>query len=237
MFRDALLESAPGMRKRNAWPMATAFTLEMIAASVLVLVPLFSTGVLPLSTRVVMPIPPRYTPVEQHQAANTAASHSGVSMPALEVVPIANARPLLPCVSCPRTVDDNPQQPPAGALDIPGLGSRTGMDVPMLGRPIAPLPAQPKRPVVSHLDEGMLITKVVPEYPAMARLAGVQGDVKLHAVVGKDGAIQSLTVTSGPEMLRNAALAAVQQWRYRPYILNGQATEVETIITVSFHRF
>jgi periplasmic protein TonB len=81
-----------------------------------------------------------------------------------------------------------------------------------------------------------LMYKVVPEYPAVARITGVQGEVKLHAIIGMDGTIQSLTVTSGPDMFRDAAIKAVQQWRYRPYLLNGHAIEVETIITVSFHR-
>jgi protein TonB len=63
---------------------------------------------------------------------------------------------------------------------------------------------------------------------------GLQGEVKLHALIAKDGTIQSLSVTSGHPMLAQAALVAVRQWRYRPYVLNGQAVEVETFITVNF---
>jgi len=236
MFRDALLESSPGIRRRNAWPMATAFTLEMIVASVVVLLPLLSTGVLPLSNHGVMPIPPRYTPIETSQPPTAGASHGSLRAPSPEVVRIANTNPLLPCLVCPKNVANNAQESLAGP-DITGIGIPTGTDVAIIGRPIPSPPAPPKPVPVSHLDEGMLITKVVPEYPSIARAAGVQGDVKLHAIVGRDGSIQSLTVTSGPDMLRDAALRAVQQWRYRPYMLNGQATEVETIITVSFHRF
>jgi periplasmic protein TonB len=235
MFRDALLESSPGLRRRNAWPMATAFTLEMIVASILVLVPLFSTGVLPLPTHLVMPVPPRYAAIEPNQPPTAGASHGSLNMPSRDVVRVANTNPLLPCLSCPKSMADNAEQP--GDPNINAIRSPNGMNVEIVGRPIGPPPVQSKPLVVSHLDEGMLVTKVVPEYPAIARVAGVQGDVKLHAIVGKDGTIQSLTVTSGPDMLREAALKAVQQWRYRPYMLNGQATEVETIITVTFHRF
>ena len=70
----------------------------------------------------------------------------------------------------------------------------------------------------------------------MAVLANVQGEVKLHALIAKDGSIQSLSLSSGPPILAQAALDAVRQWRYRPYILNGQAVGVETFITVNFRK-
>ncbi len=73
-----------------------------------------------------------------------------------------------------------------------------------------------------------------PLYPAIARAAHVSGAVVLRAVISKAGTIQSLTVISGPEMLRANAVAAVQDWRYRPYLLNGEPTEVDTTITVNF---
>jgi protein TonB len=68
----------------------------------------------------------------------------------------------------------------------------------------------------------------------MARNVRVQGPVVLAAVIGKDGTIENLRLMSGHPMLVPAAMAAVSQWRYRPYILNGEAIEVETQITVNF---
>jgi periplasmic protein TonB len=53
-------------------------------------------------------------------------------------------------------------------------------------------------------------------------------------VIGKDGAMENLRLISGHPMLAPAAIQAVSQWRYRPYILNGDAIEVETQITVNF---
>jgi protein TonB len=82
----------------------------------------------------------------------------------------------------------------------------------------------------------MLLSRVVPVYPHIAITAGVQGDVKLHAIISKEGTIQSLTVMSGPPLLIQAALSAVEQWKYRPYMLNGSPVEVETFITVSFKK-
>jgi protein TonB len=82
--------------------------------------------------------------------------------------------------------------------------------------------------------EGMAISKPSPNYPAIARSAGLQGTVVLQATISKTGTIENLHVLSGPPMLQQAALNAVQQWRYRPYLLNGDPVEVETTINVIF---
>src|SRR5262249_22461641 len=100
-------------------------------------------------------------------------------------------------------------------------------------------PETPKPPIrvrVSMMQPGMLINRVEPQYPRMAVIIKLHGDVKLHAVIAKDGSIQSLSVISGHPMLAQAAVEAVKQWRYRPYILNGEAVEVDTFITVNFNQ-
>jgi TonB family protein len=81
---------------------------------------------------------------------------------------------------------------------------------------------------------GMLIHKVSPIYPPRARANAVQGTVVLTVIIGKDGLIKDLKKVSGPEDLAPAAIGAVQQWRYRPYTLNGQPVEVETTVKVHF---
>lgn len=86
------------------------------------------------------------------------------------------------------------------------------------------------------IDPGQLIKRIDPVYPKLAGLTGVSGTVKLHAIISKEGAIESLSVISGHPMLVPAAMDAVAQWRYRPYLLNGKAVEVETFITVNFRR-
>jgi periplasmic protein TonB len=73
-----------------------------------------------------------------------------------------------------------------------------------------------------------------PVYPSIARAAGVQGTVVVSAVISRTGAIESMHVLSGPSMLQSAALEAIRAARYRPYLLNGEPTEVETTITVNF---
>ena len=87
---------------------------------------------------------------------------------------------------------------------------------------------------VSVMMEGLLIHRVEPAYPPLAKAARIQGTVQLQAIISKNGAIQNLQVLSGHPMLVTAAVEAVRQWRYRPYILNGDPVEVETQITVNF---
>jgi TonB family protein len=79
-----------------------------------------------------------------------------------------------------------------------------------------------------------LVSRPNPLYPPIARAAHVQGSVVLHAIISKSGTVEELTVISGPPMLVASAETAVRQWIYKPYLLNGQPTEVDTTITVNF---
>ena len=81
---------------------------------------------------------------------------------------------------------------------------------------------------------GQMLTKVDPVYPEDAKAAGVTGAVVLHAVIGETGTVEELKVISGPPELANSAVEAVRQWTYKPYLLNGMPTAVDTMITVNF---
>jgi protein TonB len=135
-----------------------------------------------------------------------------------------------------------PAAPEFGELGAPG---GTGIGNGRRGVPgaigdtsaLAPLPPSPTRarPLpVSHLAEGNLVYRVQPSYPVLAREARIQGMVRLRAIVSKNGTIENLSVLSGHAMLVGPAIEAVRQWRYRPYLLNGEPVEVETEITVNF---
>jgi protein TonB len=105
------------------------------------------------------------------------------------------------------------------------------------GRPVTPTiqTSSPKHWRISGgVEEGLQIRNVKPIYPAIALAAGIEGEVVLQAEIGKDGRIENLRAVSGNPLLIRAALDAVQQWRYRPYLLNGGPVEVETQITVRF---
>jgi len=82
--------------------------------------------------------------------------------------------------------------------------------------------------------EGNLIFRVQPDYPSLARQVRVQGQVILRAVISREGTIENLQVLSGHPMLVRAAVDAVRQWKYRPYLLNGEPVEVETEVKVNF---
>jgi TonB family protein len=88
--------------------------------------------------------------------------------------------------------------------------------------------------ISSGVSTGLLIYKVQPVYPPEARRAGIQGVVVLQAKISKEGMIADLQLISGPRELAGAAIGAVQQWRYRPYLLLGEPVEVDTQIQVSF---
>ena len=130
----------------------------------------------------------------------------------------------------------------AGVAGMSGMGSGSGVPGGVMGGiGTAPAPvvkvAPPKGPtrVSSGVIQGLKIGGINPTYPPIARAAHVSGAVVLHAIISKAGTIQDLQVVSGPEMLRSADTEAVKTWRYKPYVLNGEPTEVDTTITVNFN--
>lgn len=235
MFGDTLLESSSTGRKGKKWPMATAFTVEAIVGAVVVIVPLLSTGVIPVSARV-----PIYTPLKP------------VTVETVNRV----VKPTRSCTDCGPSgsrstavvlVSNNQNViyagPPVETTDRPEL-ARPGSDGPanvptdLIGDSSGKTDVRPgpTRLAVSHLSEAQLVNRVEPVYPHVAAITGIQGQVKLHAIIARDGSIQSLNAISGHPLLVRAALDAVGQWRYRPYYLNGVAVEVETFITVNFRK-
>ncbi len=81
---------------------------------------------------------------------------------------------------------------------------------------------------------GKLLLRVAPVYSPIAKAARIQGTVVLEAVIGKDGLLNSITVVSGPPLLQQAAIDAVKQWKYQPYLLGGEPVEVKTILNIDF---
>jgi protein TonB len=100
-------------------------------------------------------------------------------------------------------------------------------------RAAPPKPTGPAR-ISGGVMAGSIIQKTQPIYPPIAKAAHVSGTVVLHAIISKTGQIVNLQVISGPQMLQSAALDAVKQWRYKPYLLNGEPTEVDTTVQVNF---
>ena len=239
MFAESLLETSWAHRSRRSWTTLTSFGVQAVVIGLLLLIPVLQTVGVPLGRALPTPIswgapPPARPPVPRE--------HINV----LNQSNFADNRLIAP-PSVPHTIAmiNESVPPPQVSYDgTSGVEGGTGNGAPdgiwkSLGstRPALPMPAPP--PTVrafrtSLMLEGSLIRRVQPMYPPLARTARIQGSVVLAAVISKEGTIEHVQALSGHPMLVPAAVAAVSQWRYRPYILNGEAIEVDTQITVNF---
>ena len=243
MFEDSLFATDPRRSPQRGWSAMMSFILQAALVILLIAVPLFYTEALPLDSirgAIELPAPPPgRPPAPPPETARPRPSTSNLDQQgrliAVREIPKSVAR-----------INEHAVPPPVGdtgdgVVGIPtGYGSPNGVigsflsDAARAAAAVRPAPAPSKPVQISHISEGLLIHKVTPEYPQIARISRQQGTVVLHAIIGRDGAIEQLQVVSGPPLLVRAAVEAVQQWRYRPYILNGQPVEVETQITVNF---
>ena len=238
MFEDSLIESGGKLKTKRGRMTFLSFILEAIVVIILILIPLMFTEALPkgqLMTFLVAPPPPPPPPpppaaVKIVKVVETDIVNNQLRTPTkipqkIQIIKEDEAPPPSTGV-----VGGVPGGVPGGQMGgvIGGIISSTPVAVPKM--------ATPSRIRVSQgVTAGMKIHDVSPQYPQMAKIARVQGPVVLAAVIGKDGAIQNLRVVSTVSPLLNqSALDAVKQWRYRPYILNGEPVEVDTTITVNF---
>ncbi len=237
MFADSLLETSWAQRTRRSWTTATSFGLQAVVIGVLLMVPLWTTVGLPSGRTVSTPVS-----MGRPDPAPIATSHTIARGGGIRIIPYSG-RIMAPSSVPTRVIpgDDT------GLVAIGIVGDRigdvgfptgppNGLQIPITGtRPIPPVLATAARAFrTSSMLEGSLIRRVQPMYPPLARNVRVQGPVVLEAVISKAGTMENLRLISGHPMLVQAALEAVSQWRYRPYILNGEPIEVETQITVNF---
>ena len=225
-------------RSRRGLTTLTSLGLQALAVGLLLVLPLLRPMGLP-SLRQLSPPVSLGSAVEEAPAARTHAS--GNAAAPINAAAITLRMPARIPSSIPTDDDEGPPTVAQSGPYIPGAlgsGNSDGMRD-SLGagtRPILPaapvVAAPPLR--ISHMSEGDLVRKVLPAYPPLARSARIQGQVVLQAVISKQGVIENLKVLGGHPMLVPAAVEAVRQWRYRPYILNNEPVEVETQITVNF---
>jgi protein TonB len=234
MFADTLDSSWPERTRRGCTTL-TSFGLQALITGMLIVLPLLRPMGLPsfhlLSTPISLGRPLAEVPaVRAHSASSFAPSrptefffHRPSPLPVGQPAPIDDGPPL--------ASDSGPYIPGAKG-DPHGLNLFSGGTQPVLPAALPPAVTRPVR--LSHMSAGDLIHKVQPAYPPLARTARIQGVVVLQAVISKQGTIENLSVLTGHPMLTAAAIEAVRQWRYRPYILNNEPVEVETQITVNF---
>jgi protein TonB len=231
------LESSWDKSAHRGWSAVASFGFQLMALSLLLLIPLFTVQGPPrlLLWDVVLAPPPAPPPapsfVQEHQ--HRLGNMNGVH--------------LVPPTTIPLTIAQVPEAQAPAAPDLHELGvagetgSRRGGVTNSIGDPATvatpppPPPPAPTHPLkISHWAEGNVIYRVQPVYPPLARQARIQGTVQLRAIISKTGAIERLMLESGHPMLAGAAIDAVRKWRYRPYLLNDQPVEIETEITVNF---
>jgi periplasmic protein TonB len=241
MFADSMLETSWAQCTRRSWTTLTSFGLQVLIVALLLLLPLWKKIGLPAARVVSTPISLGRVAVETAPAPRSGRP----SVPQANMLPVRFLQPgHIPTVI--RMRDDGSSAPPQGGGEPgdgePGLfpGTGTGPNLGFLPggtRPLLPTPPPSISRAfrTSSMMEGMLIRKVQPVYPPLAKSAHVQGSVLVYALINKAGTMENVHAISGHPMLVPAAIDAVSQWRYRPYILNNEPVEVETRITVNFY--
>ncbi|MGC1483372.1 MAG: energy transducer TonB [Candidatus Acidiferrum sp.] len=235
-FQRCLVEGSGEQRARERRirrrALIISIALQSAILTAIVLIPLFGKPD-HLAFANMTPIPPYY-----HN--NAPERHATTPQPTRQTVRHF-------CATCyspnfpphPSTTNNTPDDPPPGIPSGPGPGALCAACIslndnrPQPERPTDVRP-HPQRLFKTHLEQAMLIQKVEPVYPPLARQIHREGQVELHALISTDGTIRSLQVVSGDPLFLRSALDAVQQWRYRATVLNGQPVEIDTYITVIY---
>ena len=223
--------------KRRA--LAISILLQGAVLAVLILMPLFSKAE-HISLAIVTPIPPysRYRNVSQQPSAQH--PHPNGPQRVCRFCPPLNIPPTIVMRDPASSTNQTDETPSEGiGQDIPGGGEGLLPLSDSRQRTLPPPTAdrQMTRPQILHvtrLDPAMLIHRVEPAYPALAKQTHREGRVELRAIIGTDGTIQSLQIVASDPLFDLSAKEAVSQWRYRPTILNGQPVEIDTYITVIY---
>src|SRR5437870_1277010 len=241
MFEDSLIESGNKLKTKRLATSILSFFAQFLLLGIMILIPLIFTEALPrtqLMTFLVAPPPPppppppAAAPVKVVKQIQTDIVNGQLRTPTkipqkVQMIKEEEAPP--PVMASSGVVGGVPGGVPGGQMGgvIGGIISSTPVAVPHV--------ATPQRVRVSAgVTNGLLVKRVQPPYPPLARQARIQGTVVLQAEISKTGDIQNLRLISGHPMLAPAAIEAVKQWKYKPYLLNGEPVEVETTVQVNF---
>ena len=244
MLEDSLFESRGRNKTHQPITLVVSVITHAVTIIVLVVIPLIQTQALtvpPIGASLLAPRVEAPRPVEVFSA-----------QPHVQRYTQTDPHILTAPESIPERIAyvEEPPGPTAGFLQSPGTGAVASLLHDLIDKgnevapPVAPPPPPPPPPPpvvkVEPIRQGgkvqaaNLIHQVTPIYPPLARQARAQGVVVLEAMISKDGSIESLRVIRGHPLLNQAALDAVQQWKYRPTMLNGEPVEVITTVTVTF---
>jgi periplasmic protein TonB len=237
MFEDSLVESRVlPISSSKRWTTLVSISLQFAVAAVVIALPLLHPETMQFhedSPKVLLPLLPKPPAPPVGVERTTQASSNAASLPLPRLISLSTLS------SARNNALD--EEPALVAIDL-GMGTSglpTGLDVGDSGSHPTVTVATTRtvdKPfhVSSGILAGMLIAPIRPIYPAIAKAAHVEGTVVVEAIISRSGSIESLHVISGPVMLQSAAIEAIRAARYQPYRLNGEATEVQTTITVNF---
>jgi periplasmic protein TonB len=232
MFEDALMESGNRIKTKSKYWSFAAIIINSGVLVALILWPLLHPQALPVQIMAALLVaPPPPTPPAQVSPAKVQVRSELLDQEIQAPSRIPHGI---------RVVTESASLQPSGVSVIGAEGSPGGSISELFsglgtGLPIVK-PGPPRTlNISSGVMAGNLLDKTLPQYPAIAKEARVQGTVVLEATIDRTGAIQNLRVINGPPMLRQAALDAVRSWRYKPYLLNGEPVEVETTVNVVFN--
>jgi protein TonB len=228
-----------GARKARRRALIASIIVQILVLATLVMYPMLSRGER-LAVTVFTPVPPYSYSGGPTRPANNNTQPGRIPTTGCRFCEPPNIPPTIVTVDHGKTTDESdgpigPQIPgaPVGP-NIPGAPLVTGP-----GRGPEP-PREPltpgKKPRISlgHIEAAALVHRVEPIYPKLPLQMHREGRVELRAIIATDGSIQALEVVSGDPLFYASALAAVREWRYRPTILDGQAVEVDTQISVIY---
>jgi periplasmic protein TonB len=244
LFQDTLIESDGKSRPRNPWAAVGSLVFQSLLLLALIVVPLYHTDVMlkrETLTMLYVPPPAAASGVTTFRVPTSTHTSKSISIPS--AIHRMQEAPPRPVDTTGGVVGGVPGGMVGGVPDgvVGGLGiGGFGVLGEMLGGTrnvlvIAKIPEPNKRMrIASQVAEANLIHDVAPTYPPEAGRARIEGTVVLLAVIGQDGTVRDVRVESGLPVLAQAAIDAVKQWRYRPYLLNGEPIEVDSQITINF---
>ncbi len=170
-------------------------------------------------------------PASKPSAASTPATNKSVEVEEPAETPLVVKGGTAPALHSKSAAVDAPA-PSLIGMAAPGTVTPPPNFVPSSNSSIRPMLQTLN--ISQGVSQGLLIKKVAPSYPANSLRMRVEGTVQLLATISKDGDISHIKVLSGESQLAKAASDAVKQWKYKPYLLNGEPVEIQTQITINF---
>jgi len=236
LFQDTLIASSPKSHPRNPWAAAGSLAFLLLLLAALTIIPLFHTEALPerkVLTMLIAPPPAAAARggIRLRVTTPTYSSTSAVIHAPVQRTQEAPPAPAETAVGEAGGVAGGvPGGVPGGVLNNVLSSARS---VPVLAKAPEPMPNKRIR-VSAQVAEANLVHDVTPQYPPEAGRQRIEGTVVLMAAISKDGTVGDVRVESGLPLLAQAAIDAVKQWRYKPYLLNGEPVEVDCHITINF---